>query len=312
MEIALMVEGQNGLNWASWQGISALAEEKGFAGLYRSDHFTNSNPPDRESLECWTSITWLASNSTAIEFGPLVSPLSFRHPAMLARYAAAVDNLSGGRLQLGLGAGWQQREHRNFSFDLMNVNERMDRFAEGVQIISHLLRNEQPLTFEGRYYQLYDAVVLPGPARSGGPPIVIGGNGPKRTLPLAARYADEWNAVFLQKDTFIARNDMLNEMIERTGRSPADVRRTMMTGCVYASSKIDLEATLEKRKRTLAEIQARGIIAGYGDGFVRRLEALRSAGVQRVMLQWIGLDDLNLLSEMADLVLPVFHGQDGQ
>ena len=308
MEIALMIEGQNGLNWKRWQALAEFAEKKGFAGLYRSDHFTNGSPPDLDSLECWTSLTWLASHTSRIEFGQLVSPLSFRHPAMLARFAAAVDDLSGGRLQFGLGAGWQQREHHNYSFNLLGVKARMDRFAEGLAIISHLMRSDEPLTFEGEYYRVHDAVLLPRPARAGGPPIVIGGNGPKRTLPLVARYADEWNAVFLKKDAFIERNQLLDRMVLDAGRRPQEVRRTMMTGCFFGASPADLAGRLDARNRTLEEVREAGLVAGEGDGFVRQLEDLRAAGVQRMMLQWIDLDDLDRLGQMADLVLPVFHG----
>jgi alkanesulfonate monooxygenase SsuD/methylene tetrahydromethanopterin reductase-like flavin-dependent oxidoreductase (luciferase family) len=122
----------------------------GFTGLYRSDHYTNANPPDKESLELWVSLTWLASHTSRIEFGPLVSPVSFRQPTMTARMAAAVDDLSGGRLTLGLGAGWQEREHHNYSWDLLDVPARFQRFAEGLEIITHLLQKEEPLEFQRR------------------------------------------------------------------------------------------------------------------------------------------------------------------
>ncbi len=107
MDIAIMIEGQNGLNWPRWQRIARAVEDLGFAGLYRSDHFTNGAPPDLDSLELWVSLTWLASNTKRIQFGPMVTPLSYRHPVLTARMAAAVDDLSGGRLTLGVGAGWQ-------------------------------------------------------------------------------------------------------------------------------------------------------------------------------------------------------------
>ncbi|HJR78580.1 MAG TPA: LLM class flavin-dependent oxidoreductase, partial [Anaerolineales bacterium] len=110
LEIAIMIEGQNGLNWPRWQKIARLVEDLGFVGLFRSDHFTNSSPPDLDSLELWTSLTWLACNTKRVEFGPLVTPFSFRHPVFTARMASAVDALSGERLTLGLGAGWQERE----------------------------------------------------------------------------------------------------------------------------------------------------------------------------------------------------------
>src|SRR5574341_1941350 len=120
LEIAIMIEGQNGLTWPRWQNIVRAVEDLGFAGLYRSDHFTNANPPDKESLELWVSLTWLAANTSRIEFGPLVTPFSFRHPALTARMAAAVDDLSGGRLTLGLGAGWQERRSEEHTSELQS------------------------------------------------------------------------------------------------------------------------------------------------------------------------------------------------
>jgi alkanesulfonate monooxygenase SsuD/methylene tetrahydromethanopterin reductase-like flavin-dependent oxidoreductase (luciferase family) len=130
MDIALMVEGQDGLNWDRWRAIARTAEEVGFAGLYRSDHFTNPVGPYKDSLECWISLAYLATNTQRLEFGPMVSPMSFRHPAMLVRQAAAVADLSDGRLQFALGAGWQDREHTNYSYHLGSVPERMARFRE--------------------------------------------------------------------------------------------------------------------------------------------------------------------------------------
>jgi F420-dependent oxidoreductase-like protein len=186
MDIALMIEGQNDLTWPRWQRLARAAEDLGFAGLYRSDHYTNAGPPDRDSLELWVSLTWLASHTSRIAFGPIVSPVSFRHPPMTARVAAAVDDLSGGRLQLGLGAGWQEREHTNFGMDLLELGPRFTRFTEALEVISSLLKSDEPVSFIGEYYQLREAILLPRPQRPGGPPIIIGGNGPQRTLPLVA------------------------------------------------------------------------------------------------------------------------------
>src|SRR5512147_2464640 len=172
LEIAIMLEGQNGLTWPRWQKIVRLVEEAGFIGLFRSDHFTNANPPDKESLELWTSLTWLACNTKRIEFGTLVTPFSFRHPALTARMAAAVDDLSGGRLTLGMGAGWQEREHKLFGFDLLDIPGRFARFEEGLECVTRLLRSDEPVTFGGKYFQLDGAQVLPRPQRTGGPRIL--------------------------------------------------------------------------------------------------------------------------------------------
>lgn len=150
--ISIQIEGQNGLTWPRWQRISQTAEELGFAGLFRSDHFTNMRPPDIDSLELIVSLTHLASHSQRIHFGPLVAALSFRDPRILARQAANIDDLCGGRFILGLGAGWQEREHTVWGFDLGDIPTRMARFEEGLQIITQLLKSDQPVTFEGRFY----------------------------------------------------------------------------------------------------------------------------------------------------------------
>src|SRR5512136_3198336 len=153
MDIAIMIEGQNGLNWPRWQRIARAVESLGFAGLFRSDHFTNGSPPDLDSLELWTSLTWLAGHTARIAFGPLVSPVSFRDPRMTARIARDVDDLSGGRLTLGLGAGWQEREHTNFGYDLLDLPGRFARFQEALKVVTRLLRSAEPVSFAGQYYQ---------------------------------------------------------------------------------------------------------------------------------------------------------------
>ena len=302
LEIAIMIEGQNGLNWGNWQRLATAVEELGFAGLYRSDHYTNANPPDKDSLELWVSLTWLASHTSRIEFGPLVSPVSFRQPTMTARMAAAVDDLSGGRLHLGLGAGWQEREHNNFGWDLLEIAPRFDRFEEGLQIISHLLTSPEPLDFQGNYYRTQEAVLLPRPQRPGGPPIVIGGNGPLRTLPLVAKYAQEWNALFIPPAKFAGLSSQLDEMISVNGRQPDDVRRSLMTGLRFGQTQAELEQKLPSH-RTVAELQALGMVVGTGAQVVDQLGKLAEAGVQRIMLQWLDLEDLDGLAALAAAVL---------
>jgi len=303
MEIAIMIEGQNGLNWARWQRMATAVEELGFVGLYRSDHYTNMNPPDLDSLELWVSLTWLASHTSRIEFGPLVSPVSFRNPTMTARMATAVDNLSNGRLTLGLGAGWQEREHHNYGWDLLDIPGRFTRFEEGLQIIQHLLQNDEPLDFSGQYYQLHEAINLPRPQRPGGPPLLIGGNGPKRTLPLAARYADEWNGVYIPPAVFAERCEMLDELLEEYGRNPQDVRRSLMAGCWFGQTDAEVQAKLDARSLTLAEAHQRGLAVGTASQIVDQLSSWADAGVQRIILQWLDLDDLDGLEALAQAVL---------
>ena len=216
LELAIMLEGQAGLNWPRWQRMALAVEDLGFAGLYRSDHFTIS-PPDEDSLDLWVSLTWLASHTQRIEFGPLVSPVSFRDPVLTARMGLQVDDLSGGRLTLGVGAGWNVREHAMFGYDLLDVPDRLDRFEEGLEVITRLLNSDTPVSFSGKYYRLQDAILLPRPERPGGPPILIGGNGMQRTLPLVARYAREWNGVFITAGEYAQRNTRLDELLQAEG-----------------------------------------------------------------------------------------------
>lgn len=307
IQIALMVEGQNGLNWPRWQRIVRAAEDLGFVGLYRSDHFTNANPPDMDSLELWVSLTWLACNTKRIEFGPMVTPVSFRHPTLTARMAAAVDDLSGGRLTLGLGTGWQAREHHNYSHALLDLPDRFERFKEGVEIISLLLYSDTPIDYDGSYYQLHEAILLPRPGRHGGPPILIGGNGEKRTLPLAAQLADEWNAVYLPATEFSRLNSRLDDLLRAESRDPAEVRRSMMTGCVFGRDASEVTQKVARRtqnKRDAHQLRQNGVIVGTALEIQDQLAELKDAGVQRVMLQWLDLDDVDGLQTLAEKVIP--------
>ncbi len=306
IKISLMIEGQNGLNWPRWQRIAQATEDLGFAGLYRSDHYTNANPPDLDSLELWVSLTWLASHTRRIEFGPLVSPVSFRHPSMTARMASAIDDLSEGRLVLGIGAGWQEREHHNFGLELLEIDERFERFNEGLEVISLLLASNLPVDYEGNYFRLEGAILLPRPRRRNGPPILIGGNGEKRTLPLAARLADEWNAVYITPAEFSRLNARLDELLLKEGRSMNEVRRSLMTGCVLGLDQSEVARKVAARtqnKRDAAQLREHGVLVGTGTEIQAQLDELERAGVQQVMLQWLDLDDLSGIEALAAQVL---------
>jgi F420-dependent oxidoreductase-like protein len=274
--ISIQIEGQNGLTWPRWKRIVEEVERLGFAGLFRSDHFTNAHPPDIESLEAIVSLAYLADRSQRLHFGPLVSPLSMRDPRMLARQAAALDDLSGGRFILGVGAGWQEREHTLFGYDLGDIPTRMARFEEGVQVITRLLQSDEPVTFAGRFFYLQGATLLPRPARPGGPSILIGGNGMQRTLPLVARYADVWNAVYLPVQDFRERSARLDELLQAQGRMPSDVKRSIMM------PQPDLSAPDVLRQQ----------IADYG-----------AAGVDELIYQWLDLENVDGLRTFAQVAL---------
>ncbi|HSL00745.1 MAG TPA: TIGR03560 family F420-dependent LLM class oxidoreductase [Rubrobacteraceae bacterium] len=301
-EVAIMIEGQDGLDWARWRRIARAVEDSGYAGLYRSDHFTNPTGTVLDALELWASLTWLAENTERIEFGPLVSPVSFRHPVITAWTAGAVDNLAGGRLQLGVGAGWQAREHDAHGFELLDTHRRFARFEEGLEVITRLLKKDEPVSFDGDFYSLRDALLMPRSPRPGGPPIVIGGNGPRRTLPLAVRYADEWNAVLVTPERFSELNARVDELLDEAGRAPDQLRRTLMTRVVFGRTEADVERKLAGR--SAHELRTGGAVVGGASEVVESLNRLDEAGVQRVMLQWLETEDVDGMEEMAHSVLP--------
>lgn len=303
MDVSIMVEGQMGLTWPRWERLARAAEELGFYGLFRSDHFVGPSGPYEDALETWTSLAWLADNTNRISFGSLVSPISFRHPSILAWQASGADSLARGRLRLGLGAGWQAREHEAFGFDLIDdTGERFKRYEEGVQIIRSLTRSSEPISFQGDYYSLKDAKLRPRSPRSDGPPLVIGGNGPKRTLPLAAKYADEWNGLGLRPEEFREKCQILDELLEKEGREPGDVKRTMMTRGVAAADQAELEKKMTADDRN--RISERGAVVGTPDQIVDILGRQAEAGIQGIMLQWLDLDDISGLEIIAEKILP--------
>jgi len=314
--ISLMLEGQYGMTWYRWKKLVAEVEDLGFAGMFRSDHFTNANPPDMDSLEMIVSLTYLADHTRRIHFGPLVAPFSFRNPMLLARQAAALDDLSGGRMILGVGAGWQEREHQLFGFELGDIATRMARFAEGLEVVTRLLKSDEAVTYEGRFYQLRGATLLPRPQRKGGPRILIGGNGPKRTLPLVARYANIWNGTFLAPDEFRERSAILDKLLSEAGRKPGDVRRTAMRGLYFGRDMKELDRRLRWRAenpdyagKSLQEVidsmaTRDHEIVGTTDMVIEQIKIYEAAGAEELMLQWFDVDDLDGLRTFAKSVLP--------
>ena len=304
VQIGLMIEGQDGLNWQRWLHLLRLAEELPFAFVFRSDHFTNPSPPDKDSLELWTSLTYAASHTERIEFGPLVAPVTFRHPSITARVAASIDDLSGGRLVLGIGAGWNEREHRAFGVPFPPTATRLEMLEEYLQVVTLLLRSDDPVSFAGKHYSLDEAILLPRPTRPGGPPILVGGNGPRRTLPLAARYADEWNAVYVGPERLRALQGRLNSLLDEVGRPHDAVTRSAMVGTIFAHDQAELRSRLAAENLTLESAVESGFVAGTSDLWIEQIQALIAAGAQRIMLQWLDQDNLADLEVIARDVLP--------
>ena len=216
-----------GRPWAEILELTQHCEATGWDGAYLADHFMphgdftpevdDSVPLDGDKLECWSVLAALAAAVPRLRLGTLVSSVTFRHPAVIANIAAAIDNISGGRLVLGIGAGWQRNEHLAYGIELGTIAERLDRFEEACEVITSLLR-ERRTTFSGAYYQIADAPNQPVPVQDR-LPLLIGGSGEKRTLKIAARYADIWNS-WSTPDVLAAKLRVLHGHCEAIGRDP--------------------------------------------------------------------------------------------
>lgn len=320
MQLSVTIEGHFGLTWPKWQQLTTAIEQMGFAGLFRSDHWTQTGPPNMEALEALISLAYLAGNSRTVHFGTLVAPLSFRDPILLARQAMAIDDLSGGRMILGVGAGWMEREHTMFGYALGDIATRLDRLEEGVAVIAALIRHAEPVTFAGKFYQLNEAELLPHPQRP--TPLMIGGNGPQRTLPLVARYADIWNCQMASVALFTERSRYLDQLIVAAGRQPTAVKRTVMLPVLCWRNEEELERLTQGLRRAFsmvshlsnAELLALlreqfAAIIGSPEQVATQIKTYAQAGVEEMMCQWILLDDLPGLEILGKEVLPTLMQQ---
>ena len=299
MDVGIQLEGQSGMTWDRWRRLVPIIEDLGFAAIFRSDHFVNPQGPDLDSLDTWTSLTWLADHTSRVEFGPLVSPVSIHDPVMLARTAGSLAELSGGRMILGVGAGWSQREHDMFGYDLLGVGPRIDRFVEAIDVINALLGATEPVSFQGTHYRLEDAQLLPPPSPALRPPLLLAARGAQRMLPLVAAKADIWNVHLVDRERFREMNTLLDGMILRAGRRPEDVLRTAMLGVEVGRTSADVQRKLEE-KSWAAPWRDHGLISGTPPEIREQFAAWAEAGADRQMLQWLDVDDpagLEILAE---------------
>lgn len=313
MQLGVLIEAEAGLTWDRWRRIVATVERLGFESLWLSDHFLSLSVAERESLECWVALTLAAAETTRVRLGPLVSPITFRHPALLARMALAVDDLSGGRLVLGVGAGWNDAEHRAYGLPYPSTRERLDRLEEGIEVIRRLLRGG-PAHYAGRYYQLDGAELWPTAAPP--PPLLIGGMGERRTLPLVARYADEWNLTTADPALYRAKSERLAACCAAIGRDPATIARSVAVGLLIGRDEAELRTRCETLQRLLPRLaplsptdvpdamRAVGWVVGTPPEVVAHLRALAQAGVSRAMLQLTDQTDLAALELVAREVMP--------
>lgn len=303
--IGLMFEGQLGLTWARWQRLLTAAEDFGYQCVFRSDHFTtNSQPPDDNALEMWVSLTYAAAQTKRIEFGSMVSPVTFRHPSLLAATAAAVDDLSGGRLVLGMGTGWNEREHRQFGIPFFDQKTRFEMLHDALEVTTRLFRSDTAVSYQGRHFSLDAALLLPRPQRKAGPPILIGGRGQKKTIPLVAEFANEWNGNAMSAEQYRETNTILNEMLDQRGRPRHEVKRSSVIQVNFAKNDADWARIKAERGIDVAP----DMINGTAPMVIDQIGTFIDAGVERFMLQWLDQDDIDRIENMARDVLPHFHG----
>src|SRR3984957_11792497 len=211
--------------WEETLELTRHCEATGWDGVYFADHFMPNGPGegalDGDVLECWSTIAALAATVPRVRLATLVASVTYRHPAVLAKIAAAVDRISGGRLVLGVGAGWQDNEHASYGIELGSVKERLDRFEEAVEILTSMLRSRRT-TFAGSYFHVTDAPNQPAPVQDR-LPLLIGGGGERRTMRIAARYADEWNA-WTSPEELAQKVKVLRSHCEDLGRDPGEIR----------------------------------------------------------------------------------------
>jgi F420-dependent oxidoreductase-like protein len=273
MRVCLMIEGQEGVSWDQWRALAATAEESGFEALFRSDHYESlAGPPNRGSLDAWSTINALAALTTTLKLGTLVSPGTFRHPSTLARSVVTADHVSGGRVELGIGAGWHEGEHRSFGFPFETTRDRFDRLAEQIEIV-HRSWEAEPFDFAGRFYRLERADAQPKPVQQPHPNLIVGGSAGPRGAALAARWADEYNTVGPTPKQARERKARVDAACAEAGRNP-----------ITFSAMIPLE--------------------GSPGELAEDLRDLAEAGVERVMLQHLAHDDLATVELVGREVIP--------
>lgn len=315
MRLALMIEGQEGVTWEDWQALARAAEEGGFDALFRSDHYVGlMGEETRGSLDAWGTVCALAASTSTLRLGTLVSPATFRHPSALAKLAVTADHVSGGRVELGMGAGWNEREHAAYGFPFPELGDRYDLFEEQVEVVRRQL-TEELVDHDGSHYRLDALEARPRPLQD--PlPLLIGGEAGTRSARIAARFADEYNIVGADPDGVREKRQGLAAACEEVGRDAADLRVSVMSAVIVGEDDAavrDRGAQLLQWLGRDAEVdeflgERRGRwIVGTPDEAVEQLRSYADAGADRVMLQHLLHRDLDAVELLAREVLPAFH-----
>src|SRR5687768_16836932 len=286
-----MIEGQEGVSWEEWVALARAVEDSGLEGLFRSDHYAGlMGDETRGSLDAWTTLGALGAVTERIRLGSMVSPVTFRHPALLAKAVTTADHVSGGRVELGIGAGWNEREHEAYGFPFPELPERLERLEEQLELIVRQW-TEDDVSFEGRHYRAQALSAQPKPLQRPRPPVILGGAAKPRTVRLAARFADEYNTPFPGLEQVRERRASIDRACAEAGREPLVF--SVMTGCVVGSDRAEL---LHRVGRAMTRLRVDGdpeqfvreradvMVLGTVDEVVERLRGLEEAGVERIFL----------------------------
>ncbi len=292
-----------------WQEAEAL----GFDSVWTNDHLLPSvGPSDEGNLESWTLLAAMATVTKRVQIGALVTSNTFRHPAILAKMATTIDHLSNGRLVLGIGAGWFEREHQAYGVAFPALKDRTKALGEALEVMTKLWSSTSPVSFKGQYYTLVDAPFMPKPIQKPYPPIMIGGIGEKRILPLVARYAQMWNIPNLEPDKIAEKNKILEKACEKIGRNCAEIERSYLTPLYIkadpASAQSLLETLADLRKITVEEAR-RSMLIGDPAEIRKQLQTYIDAGVTHfiINLRRPGLYDREGVRLFAKEVIPAFR-----
>ncbi len=308
MKLRVFVEPQQGATYDDQLAVARCAEEEGFDAFFRSDHFLriggSAGPPG--PTDAWVTLGGIARETSSIRLGTMVTSATFRSPGHLAVTVAQVDAMSSGRVELGLGAGWYEEEHRAYGFDFPPLKDRFDRLEEQLEIITGLWTTPatETFSFSGSHYELTDSPALPKPTQRPKPPVIIGGAGPSRTPALAARFADEFNTPFLQPTEAAAQFARVDEACERIGRDPGSVRHTSALLVCCGED----EATLARRAEAIgwkAEHLERFAAYGSPARTAERIDEWARAGAEVAYLQILDMADLDHLRLIAREVAPL-------
>ncbi|GHJ14837.1 MULTISPECIES: LLM class F420-dependent oxidoreductase [unclassified Micromonospora] len=314
MRVTVFTEPHRGADYDDQLRFARLVEETGFEGFFRADHYRSmgNEPAPPGPTDAWLTLAALARETSRIRLGTLVTSATFRLPGPLAVMVAQVDRMSGGRVELGIGAGWYEREHTAYGIPFPPVNERFDRLAEQLEIVTGLWRtpSDETYSFTGEHYRLVDAPALPKPVQQPGPPVIVGGKGPKRTPELAARYADEFNMPFKSVAETAAAYERVREACDRTGRDASGrAPLTLSAGIVVAIGRTDAEAQRRAAPLHVASaLPPEDPVVGSPAQLVDRLGEFAAVGTTRVHLRLIDFDDLDHVELIAAEVLPQLDG----